>query len=391
MQSVLLSLSRVGITAIVTGFLVACGPAPSGPPEMTGTAKVSVVKLQTTPLTLTSELPGRVRAVVAAQVRPQVTGILQQRLFEEGAIVKKGQLLYKIDPTSYLAEVNRAEATLDHATAAFELAKLKAERNHQLRKIKAVSQQVVDDSDATLKEAQADIASARAELQAQRINLKYTDIKAPVSGRISRSTATIGSLVTANQQLELATIQQLDPIYIDVTQPSLALLELKQSLPENSLHQGSANVDILLQGDMKYPEKGKIQFSEVSVDQNTDTVTLRIQAPNSDSDLLPGMYVRARLEMGRIDKAILLPQQALIRDTNGQSFVWIINDDDAVEQRSVKVSKAIGNQWLVNEGLAATERVMVAGFQKAKVGAKVDVISVEMGATSESITEKRGS
>lgn len=388
MKTISSSVFTASLVALFAGSLVACGPAPSGgPPEITGVPKVSVVVLHAAPLTLTSELPGRVTAIVNAQVRPQVTGIIQKQLFDEGSMVESGQLLYKIDPVTYRAAVDNAKATLAHAEASLSIAKLEAKRNQELLGIRAVSRQVADESDAALKQAEADVASAHAALQTQSINLQYTDIKAPVSGRIGRSAVTIGSLVTANQLDVLATIQQLDPIYIDAAQPSLALLELKQSLPADSLKSGTTAVDIVLPNGQHYPDKGVMQFSEAIVDQDTDTVTLRIKTPNRDNDLLPGMYVRAMLEIGVIDNAILLPQQSLIRDANGQCLVWLVNADNIIEQHVIKVSKAIGNQWLLNEGLSSGDRVIVEGFQKARIGAKVDVLSAEMNATPTSILQ----
>ena len=382
--------SSIFTSALVSIFafsLTACGPAPGGPPPTGGTPKVTVVEIQSSPLTLTSELPGRVTSMVDAQIRPQVTGIIKKRLFEEGSMVKAGQLLYKIDPVTYRAAVDSAQATLSRANASLSMSKLKADRNEELVKIRAVSQQESDESDAALQEAKADVASAKAELQTQKINLQYTDIKAPVSGRISRSSATIGSLVTANQSEVLATIQKLDPIYVDVTQSSLALLNLKQSLAADTLKQGSASVDIVLQNGMHYPEKGELQFSEVTVDQDTDMVTLRVKAPNTDHDLLPGMYVQTVLEMGVIDDAILVPQQSVMRDASGNSTVLIVNGDSVVEARPINVSQAVGNKWLVTKGLSTGDRVVVKGLQTARPGAKVELVSADAN-TAPSTAEK---
>lgn len=365
---------------LFTNLLVACGPAPSPPPSTMGIAEVSVEQLQSRPLTLTSELPGRVTAIVDAQIRPQVTGIIQQRLFEEGSMVKAGQLLYKIDPVTYRAAVDSAKATVARAEASLSIAKLKADRNRKLVKINAVSKQDADESDAALKQAEADLNAARADLHTQRINLLYTDIKAPVAGRISRTSATIGTLVTANQANVLATIQQLDPIYIDVSQPSLALLNLKQSLSKGELQESTSTVDIMLQNGMHLPNKGVMKFSEVTVDQATDTVTLRVKTSNTNNDLLPGMYVKTVINMGVIDNAILLPQKAVMRDALGKSYVWVVNADNKVEQHPIKISQAIGNQWLINEGLYSGDRVIVEGFQKAKPGSQVEIASVEISA-----------
>jgi membrane fusion protein (multidrug efflux system) len=368
--------------------LVACGQAPGGPPPtFTGTPKVSVLTLASKPQPLITELPGRVTSMVGAEVRPQVTGIIQERLFVEGDTVKAGQLLYQIDPATYQAAADSAKAALTKADASLVLAQLKAKRNRELVEIKAVSRQAADESDAALKQAEADVASARAALQTQLINLQYTQIKAPVSGRIGRSSVTAGALVTANQAIALARVQQLDPIYIDVTQASLALLELKRSRVAGSLKEGSAPVSILLQNGMSYSERGVLQFSEAIVEEDTDTVTLRIKVPNPNGDLLPGMYARALLEVGVVEKAILIPQKALMRDAQGQSYVAIVDAAGVMRHRPVKVSRAIGDQWLVDEGLAAGERVVIEGQQKVQPGNKVEILAVDASNNTNSIVQ----
>lgn len=364
--------------ALCVSCLVACGQAPGGPPpQMSGKAKVTALVAEPKPLTLTTELPGRVTPIVGAQVRPQVTGIILERLFVEGETVEAGQLLYQIDPATYSAEADSAKASLARAEASLALAKLQAKRNRELVAIQAVSRQNADESDAALKQAEADVASARAALQSALINLQYTQIKAPVSGRIGRSSVTAGALVTANQATALAMVQQLDPIYIDVNQPSIALLELKRSLAAGALAEGGSAASIVLQNGTHYSQKGVLQFSETTVDEDTDTVTLRIKVANPKGDLLPGMYARAILETGVIENAILIPQQALMRNARAEGYVAVVDAAGIMQHRPVKVSQAIGNQWLVDEGLNAGEHIIVEGQAKARPGSAVEIMALE--------------
>ena len=356
--------------------LTACGQAPGGPPPATtGTPKVSAITLESEPFILVAELPGRVTPMIGAQVRPQVTGIIEKRLFVEGDRVAPGQLLYQLDPATYKASVDSAEADLARAKASLNLAQLKAKRNRELMAIKAISQQDADESNAGLKQAQADVAAAKAELQTHQINLQYTKIRSPVAGRIGRSAVTAGALVTANQATALATVQQLDPIYIDVTQSSLALLELKRSLSAGALSPSTAPVVIMLQNGARHVKNGTLEFSEARVDETTDTVTLRIKVPNPNGDLLPGMYARALLEAGVVEDAILVPQQALARDAEGQGYVALVDATGVMVQRKVTVSRAVGNQWLIEDGLSPGEQIIVEGQQKVQPGSKVEVVA----------------
>lgn len=356
--------------------LTACGQAPGGPPPATtGTPKVSAITLESEPFILVAELPGRVTPMIGAQVRPQVTGIIEKRLFVEGDRVAPGQLLYQLDPATYKAAVDSAEADLARAKASLNLAQLKAKRNRELMAIKAISQQDADESNAGLKQAQADVAAAKAELQTHQINLQYTKIRSPVAGRIGRSAVTAGALVTANQATALATVQQLDPIYIDVTQSSLALLELKRSLSAGALSPSTAPVVIMLQNGARHVKNGTLEFSEARVDETTDTVTLRIKVPNPNGDLLPGMYARALLEAGVVEDAILVPQQALARDAEGQGYVALVDATGVMVQRKVTVSRAVGNQWLIEDGLSPGEQIIVEGQQKVQPGSKVEVVA----------------
>ena len=362
------------LAAVAALALAACGEPPH-PPNMggNGTPQVAVTTVKPQRLALTTELPGRVTAALVAEVRPQVGGLVQERRFKEGSEVKAGELLYQIDPATYRASVDNAQATLAKAEATLVSARLKAGRYHELSAIKAVSQQEADDAAASLLQAEADVGAARATLQTQRINLAYTRITAPISGRIGRSTVTPGALVTANQTTAMATVQQLDPIYVDVTQSSGTLLALKRSLENGRLKSGTAAVRLVLEDGSVYPQAGKLQFSEVTVDQNTSAVTLRAEFPNPRGDLLPGMYAKAVIEEGVIDQAVLVPQPAVSRDSTGKPVAFVVDADGKLAQRALTTERAIGDQWLVGSGLKAGDRLVVEGQQKARPGQPVEV------------------
>jgi len=347
------------------------GPAPPPAPEVT------VVTVQPAPVALTTELAGRTSAYQVAEVRPQVGGILKERLFREGAEVKAGAPLYRIDPASYDAEVERAQAALVKAEANMATAKVKANRYEELAAINFVSQQAQDDVTVALKQAEADVAAARAALQTARINRGYTTVTAPITGLIGRSALTPGALVTANQATALATIQQLDPIYVDVTQSSADLLRLRRELASGRLKSAGtdqARVRLLLEDGSAYPLEGKLQFSEVSVDPATGSVTLRAVFPNPNQQLLPGMYVRAVLEEGVRENAILVPQQAVSRDPRGNAVAMVVAADGTVQQRQLRADRTIGDRWLVSEGLAAGDRVIVEGLQRVRPGAPAKAV-----------------
>jgi membrane fusion protein, multidrug efflux system len=355
-------------------ILGGCGDPPSMPvmgPQ--GTPQVGVMTLQAQRLPLTTELPGRISPTMIAEVRPQVTGLIQQRAFEEGSMVKAGQLLYQIDPAVYRASVDSAAATLAKAQAQLVAAKLKAERLKELAAMKAAGQQDSDDATAALLQAEAEVASAKAALQSQRINLDYTSLVAPISGRIGRSTVTKGALVTANQATALATVQRLDPIYLDVTQSSASLLSLGQSLASGKLKAGSTEVKLVLEDGSIYPLAGKLKSSEVTVDQSTGAVTLRAEFPNPKRALLPGMYARAVIEEGVVEDALLVPQPAISRDASGKAVAFVVRADGKLERREVQTERAIGNQWLISSGLKAGDRLAVEGQAKAQPGGAVEV------------------
>jgi membrane fusion protein (multidrug efflux system) len=354
--------------------LVSCGKkdGPPGPPPG-GPAEVSVVTIHTERVALTTELSGRVAASLTAEVRPQVGGIIQNRLFTEGSDVKAGEVLYQIDAASYQAAHDGARAALAKAEANLAPVLLKAERYQDLVKSEAVSQQDVDDATAARKLAEAEIESAKAALETTRINLAYTKVTAPISGRIGRSAVTNGALVTASQAMPLATIQQLDPVYVDVTQSSNEMLRLRKALESGRLstNEGQAKVQLVLDDGSSYPEPGSLKFTEAFVDPSTGSVTLRTLFPNPKLLLLPGMFVRTVLEEGVRDQAMLVPQRGVTRNPAGKAMVMAVGADEKVEPRVIEVDRTIGDQWLVNGGLNVGDRVIVEGLQKARPGTPV--------------------
>jgi membrane fusion protein (multidrug efflux system) len=374
-------------------LLAACGQSDDkkGPPKVT--PEVGVVQIAPGAQPIVNELPGRTNARIIAEIRPQVSGIIQERTFVEGANVKAGDVLYRIDPAIYQAEVASAQATLEKAEANLKSIQVKAERYAELLKINAVSKQDHDDAQASQKQAQADIALAKAALDTARINLGYTRITAPISGRVETSVVTPGALVTANQTAALTTVQQLDPIYVDVTQPSSELLRLKRELASGKLKRvGSdeARIKVLLEDGSVYPHAGRLKFSGVTVNPTSGAVTLRAVVPNPEGLLMPGMYVRAQLEEAVDEAAILVPQQSVTRTAKGDAIVLVVNALSKVEQRPVDVSRAVGSQWMVDAGLAAGDRVIVEGFQKIKVGDEVKpkLITAEAARSSAAAGDK---
>ncbi|WP_428826550.1 efflux RND transporter periplasmic adaptor subunit [Azonexus sp. IMCC34842] len=367
--------------ALVFSAVMLSGCGRQAAPEAAATPpEVGVMDIQAQALTLTTELSGRTSAYLVSEVRPQVGGIIQKRQFVEGAEVKAGQPLYQIDPASYQATYDSARASLAKAEASLVSTRNKASRYEELVAIKAVSQQDNDDSQAALKQAQADVAAAKAAVETARINLDYTRVASPISGRIGRSSVTPGALVTASQASALSTVQQLDPIYVDVTQSSTELLRLKRDLASGQLKPAGANqaaVKLLLEDGSAYPLPGKLQFSDVTVDQNTGTIMLRAVFPNPKGDLLPGMYVRAVLEEGDEAQAILAPQQGVTRDTKGNPTALVVGADNKVELRVLKTRRVVGDKWLVSEGLKAGDKLIVDGLQKIAPGMAVHPVSAD--------------
>lgn len=360
---------------LLTALAAGCGKKQAGPPPQAGPPEVGIIVVKPEKVTLTTELPGRTLPQFVAEVRPQVGGIIQKRLFTEGADVKAGQVLYQIDPASYQAAYASAKASQARAEAALVSLRLTEERYRDLVKIKAVSQQDYDNASAALQQAEAELAIARAAVETARINLAYTKISAPISGRIGRSSVTDGALVTANQTAALATIQQLDSMYVDVTQSTADLLKLKQSLAKGVLKKSSsAQVKLLLEDGSPYPLSGVLRFSEVTVDQSTGSVTLRAVFPNPKQALLPGMFVRAVLEEGVNESAILVPQRGVTRTPKGDAMVMTVGAEEKAEPRPIKVVRTVGDSWLVSEGLTSGDRVILEGLQKARPGTPVKAV-----------------
>lgn len=373
---------KLAVVGLFTFGLILSGCSEQKKGMAMPTPEVAVVTIQPKPLVITTELAGRTSANLVAEVRPQVGGIIQKRLFVEGSDVKAGQVLYQIDPAIYQAALNNATAALARSEAYLSALRLKAGRLKELLADKAVSRQDYDDATAALKQTEADILYSKATIETARINLKYTTITAPISGRIGRSTVTEGTLVTAQQPAPLATIQQMDPMYVDVPQSTTELLRLQHSLEEGQLDQNGKNqrkVRLMLPDGTAYPEEGNFQFRDITVDPTTGSVILRIVFPNPKGILLPGMFVRAIVREGTNKKALLIPQQAVSRDPKGNPVALLVDSAGKVQQRMLTLDRAIGNEWLVLNGLAAGEQVIVEGMMKVKPGISVKAVPFENG------------
>lgn len=364
---------RLILLSLALAFVLSACGGDNAPPQQ-GAVPVTVVTLKTSPVTLTRELPGRVSPYLVAEVRPQVRGIVQQRLFKEGGLVRAGQPLYQLSDDSARAEASSAKAQLARAQATLTSARLTAARTAQLAKIDAVSKQDNENAVAVLHEAEADVGVARAAVRGREVTVNHARITAPISGRIGKSSVTQGALVTANQVEPLATVQQLDPIYVDLTQSSSELLQLRKGMAAGTLGNTKAlPVRILLEDGTLFSHRGKLEFSEVTVDPTTGSFALRVVVDNPDHILLPGMYVRAVVGDGEREDAILVPQQGITRDPKGNASAMVVGKDDTVEVRQVKVSRSVGDQWLVESGLAAGDRVVIEGLQKIQPGMSVEV------------------
>jgi membrane fusion protein, multidrug efflux system len=365
--------------AVAGGMLVAGCGSQGGPPPGGMTPEVSVVTLKPQSVTLTRELPGRIAAFLVAEVRPQVSGIVKRRLFTEGGTVKAGEPLYELDDAIYRAQYNSARATLQKAQATQQAARLTAGRAAEMVKIDAVSAQDNDNAIAALRQAEADVAAAQAALDSSAVNLAYAHIVSPISGRIGKSSITQGALVTAEQTAALATVQQLDPIYVDVNQSSSEWLQLKQDIDAGRVQAGAAGAPtkIVLENGLTYATEGKLQFSDVTVDPTTGNFLLRVIVANPNQLLMPGMYVRAVVGEGVMPQGLLAPQRGITRDAKGGATALLVDRDGKVEARAVKVSRTIGDQWLVEDGLAAGDRVIVEGLQKIRPGMAVKSVEAK--------------
>ena len=364
----------VAFTSSLTGCGGAKAPAgPQGPPE------VGVLTLATRTVGIVDELPGRTVAYRVAEVRPQVSGIVQKRLFEEGSEVRANEQLFQIDPSSYTAALRSAEAALQRAQVNRDKAKLLQDRYGPLREKNLVSQQAYDDAVTGFGAAEADVAAAKAQVESARINVVYCQVLSPIAGRIGRTLVTEGALVTSQQSTPLALVQQLDPIYVDITQSSVEMLKLQRALASGDLQRDEKNeaeVSLTLEDGSGYGEHGKLQFAEVSVDPSTGAVVLRALFPNPQRELLPGMFVRAQLTQAMKSEALLVPQRGVTRNQRGDAVVLVVGDDNKVAERMVTTRRAIGNDWLIDTGLKAGERVILDGLQKVRPGSEVKPVEV---------------
>ncbi|MEL5373035.1 efflux RND transporter periplasmic adaptor subunit [Serratia marcescens] len=371
-------------TLLVLGLsllLAACDGQNAGAPTGAGgEQEVGVVTLRGQSVTLSSELTGRVNATMTSDVRPQVDGIIKQRLFTEGAEVKAGQVLYQIDPASYQASYDQAAAQLKNAQATVQSTRLKSQRYAALVKENGVSQQDADDAKAAYLAAVASVAQYQAALETARINLAYTQVRAPIAGRIGISSVTPGALVTASQTDALATIRALDPIYVDLTQSSAQLLKLRRQ--QAALQRGAVTpVAIKLEDGTPYAHAGKLELTEVAVDEATGSVTLRAVFPNPEHELLPGMYVHATVDNGVDPKAILAPQQGITRNAKGEATALVVDEQNNVAQRTVSAERVVGSNWLIGRGLNEGDRLIVEGTGKVTIGAAVKPVEVSVDKT----------
>lgn len=366
-------LTRITLAVAVLSAVAACGKKPDaqGAPPPPG---VSIITIAPERLALTTELPGRLEATRIAQIGARAAGIVLKRNFREGSDVKAGQVLYQIDPAPLQASYDNAQAALAKAEANLTTATLKAERYKPLVDVNAVSKQDYDDTVATQKQAAADVAAAKAARETARLNLSYATVTSPIAGRIGKALVTEGALVGQSEVTQLATVQQIDPIYVNLTQSSTDILKLQDAMRNGKLKsagQGQVKVTLMTEDGHTYPQSGKLLFSDLTVDANTGSVTLRAEFPNPDHSLLPGMYVRARLEQAVDEAALTVPQQAVQRDLNGAS-VFVVGADNKVSVRPVVANTAQGDKWIVSEGLKSGDKVIVDGLQKVKPGALVN-------------------
>jgi membrane fusion protein (multidrug efflux system) len=375
------SFASFGVIASLLSLLAGCGDQTKGaaPPP----TEVGIITVAPERLTVTNELPGRVEANRIAQVRARVAGIVQKRLFTEGSDVKEGQVLFRIDPRSYQASYESSDAALKRAEANFVQADLKLQRYKKLVEINAVSKQEFDDATAAQKQAAADVAAAKSARTNAGLNLEYATVTAPISGRIGRALVTEGALVGQGDATPLATIQQIDPIYVNLTQSSAELMQLRQAMQNGQLRdvsKGELKVKLVTEDGNVYPLSGKLLFSDISVDETTGAVTLRALFPNPKHMLMPGMFVRAQLQQAVNEQAIAVPQQAVQRSADGAT-VMVVGEGDKVEVRKVTTTSSSGNRWIIGEGLKPGDRVIVEGLQKIRPGAPVRPVPWQPAAT----------
>jgi len=365
--------------AVLTATLLMITGCGQKPPPAKPRPAVGYIVVQPQSVTITTDLPGRTTAFRIAEIRPQVSGVILKRMFIEGSTVTAGSQLYQIDPAPFQASLDSAHAAQAKAEASVVSSRLLVERYKPLADARAVSRQDYDNAVSTEAQDEADVATARANVNTARINLTYTRMISPISGRTGRSSVTEGALVTADQTTALVTVQQLDPIYVDVTQPSTLLLRLRRELASGRLKTmgpDQAQVTLTEEDGHAYPQPGRLKFSEVTVDAGTGSVTLRAEFPNKDNTLLPGMFVHERIQEGIDDKALLAPQQGVTHNERGEPTAMVVNADGNVDLRVLKTDRAIGDQWLVTDGLAAGDKLVIQGLQGIKPGVKVDAKEV---------------
>ncbi len=386
-----LVLRRSWALVVPAVLLMACtkhAPPPPPPPQ------VRYLTVEPQSVTITTELPGRTNAYRIAEIRPQVSGVILKRMFVEGHDVRAGQQLYQIDPAPYQATLDSARASLEKAQAALVSATALAERYKPLTEARAVSRQDYDNAVSSQAQAKADVASAKASIESARINLLYTKVLSPISGRTGRSSVTEGALVTAAQTTDLVVVQQLDPIYVDVVQPITLLLRLKRELAAGTIKKVGDNqalVRISLEDNSDYPHAGKLKFAEVTVDTGTGSVTLRAEFPNPEGTLLPGMFVHERIDEGVNEAALLVPQQGVTHDARGEPTAMVLNANNQAELRVLKTDRAIGDQWLVSDGIKAGDKVIVQGLQSIKPATALDAKPITLDELRQSMSDAKPS
>jgi membrane fusion protein, multidrug efflux system len=364
-------------TVLIGLLLQACTPKE---PAKIGqeTIEVGVVTVTTGSVTTVADLTGRTTPTLIADVRPRVDGVVQSRRFKEGSVVHAGDILYQIDPSMYQAALDQTTAQLESTRANLTAVEAKEARYKKLAATEVISKQDVDDITASALQAKANVHQSLAQQEAAQINFAYTRIVAPITGRIGRSTVTPGALVTANQQIPLATIQQLDPIYVDMTQSSQQLLQLRRALSKGTVAPANAAVRLRFEDGTSYSQLGTVEFAEITVAEDTGTVTLRAKFPNPDGFLLPGMFVRVEVPQSVLKDAIVIPQQGIVRGAKGDATAFVVSPDNKVEERSVVATQAIRDKWLVTSGLQAGDRLIVEGTSKVKAGSMVKPVAVAL-------------
>ena len=378
------------MVAALAFTLAACNQEPAPAPGKAPPVEVVAYTVESSQVPVSSELTGRVVAAVTAEIRPQAGGIVRKRLFTEGSEVEAGQVLYEIDPTSSQTSVRDAEATLSSAKVALATARAKAIRYRELVAIEAVSQESAEEAEAGYKQAKSTVDSAEANLEAAKLSLSYANVTSPINGRIGRSSVSEGALVTANQTTALATVQQLDPVYLDATQSATEFLRIRQQFEQGKvkLENGHPVVRLIKDDGSLYDQVGKLELADAIVDETTGTVTIRSQFPNPNSELIPGMYGRVRLEGAVLQNALVVPQVAISRDVKGNALAYVINENNTIEERTLTTGPTLGDQWIVESGLKSGERVVVEGLQKIRAGSVVSVAKQTAEASASTPTSK---